>query len=79
MPTIETLREMGVNLENHEEFNIEKMENRAEDFNDMPTLRKRVKRFDEEVAPPFVSISIAKLKNLRLKRFEKKEEDNMEN
>ena len=44
------LREMGVNLENHEEFNIEKMENRAEDFNDMPTLRKRVKRFDEEVA-----------------------------
>ena len=36
----------------------------------MPTLRKRVKRFDEEVAPPFVNISIAKLKNLRLKRFE---------
>ena len=30
MPTIETLREMGVNLENNEEFNIEKMENRAE-------------------------------------------------
>merc|ERR1712156_1283648 len=72
MPTIETLREMGVNLDNHEEFNIEKMENRAEEFNDMPTLRKRVKRFDEEVAPPFVNISIAKLKNLRLKRFEKK-------
>jgi len=24
MPTIETLREMGVNLEKHEEFNIEK-------------------------------------------------------
>merc|ERR1712200_93912 len=78
MPTIETLREMGVNLENNEEFNIEKMENRAEEFNDMPTLRKRVKRFDEEVAPPFVNISIAKLKNLRLKRFEKEEED-MEN
>ena len=36
----------------------------------MPTLRKRVKRFDEEVAPPFVNISTAKLKNLRLKRFE---------
>ena len=50
MPTIETLREMGVNLENHEEFNIEKMENRSEEFNDTPTLRKRVKRFDEEVA-----------------------------
>merc|ERR1711973_103029 len=57
MPTIETLREMGVNLENNEEFNIEKMENRAEEFNDMPTLRKRVKRFDEEVAPPFVNIA----------------------
>ena len=55
------------------------MENRAEEFNDMPTLRKRVKRFDEEVVPPFVNVSIAKLKNLRLKRFEKKEEDNMEN
>ena len=65
---------MVVNLEDHEEFNIEKMENRAEEFNDMPTLRKRVKRFDEEVAPPFVNISIAKLKNLHLKRFEKKEE-----
>ena len=32
------LGEMGVNLENHEEFNIQKMENRAEEFNDMPSL-----------------------------------------
>merc|ERR1712080_190626 len=79
MPTIETLKAMGVVPENHEEFNIEKMETRAEVYNDMPTLRKRVKRFDEEVAPPFVNISIAKLKNLRLKRFEKKEEGDMEN
>merc|ERR1712080_352540 len=79
MPTIETLKAMGVDPENHEEFNIEKMETRAEVYNDMPTLRKRVKRFDEEVAPPFVNISIAKLKNLRLKRFEKKEEGDMEN
>ena len=43
----------------------------------MSTLRKRVKRFDEEVAPPIVNVSLAKEKNLRLKKFRKEEEENI--
>ena len=47
------------------------------EFNDMNTLRKRVKRFDEEVAPPIVNVSLAKEKNLRLKKFRQEEEENI--
>ena len=35
----------------------------------MPTLKKRSKKFDEEVAPELVNVTEAKLKNLRYKRF----------
>ena len=42
----------------------------------MPQLRKRVKRFDEEVAPPLVNVALAKEKNLRLKKFRQEDEGN---
>ena len=47
------------------------------EYNDMATLRKRVKRFDEEVAPPIVNVSLAKEKNLRLKKFRQEQEENI--
>ena len=37
----------------------------------MPKLRQRVKRFDEEVAPPIVNVALAKIKNMRLEKFTK--------
>ena len=42
----------------------------------MAALRKRVKRFDEEVAPPIVNVSLAKEKNLRLKKFRQEQDEN---
>eukprot|EP00093_Oithona_nana_P005510 05510.XXX_40953_41102_1 [CDS] Oithona nana genome sequencing. len=49
------------------------MEQRAERLSDMNTLRKRKRRFDEELASEFTSVTSAKLKNLRLKRFKQDE------
>ena len=63
-------------MEYNQEFNIEDMERRAETYSDMDTLRKRKRRFDEELANEFTMVTAAKLKNLRFKRF--KEEDDEE-
>ena len=56
-------------VEHFEEFPIQKMEERAERLSDMPLLRKRKYRFDEETATEFTSVTEAKKKNLRLERF----------
>ena len=61
-------------VEYSQEFCIEDMEQRAERLSDMDTLRKRKRRFDEELASEFTSVTSAKLKNLRLKRFKKDEQ-----
>ena len=60
-------------VEYNQEFCIEDMEQRAERLSDMNTLRKRKRRFDEELASEFTSVTSAKLKNLRLKRFKQDE------
>ena len=66
-------------VEHQIEYPIEKMEQRAERLSDMPTLRKRKNRFDEETASEFTSVTEAKIKNLRLKRFKLEEDDVVEN
>merc|ERR1712156_965052 len=49
-------------VEYSQEFCIEDMEQRAERLSDMDTLRKRKRRFDEELASEFTSVTSAKLK-----------------
>ena len=51
------------------EFDVDKMVERAEKFSDVPLLKKRTRRFDDEVAPELVNVRDAKLKNYRFKRF----------
>ena len=58
-----------------EEIDIAKLEERVEKFEDLALLKKRSRKFDEEVAPSLVNISNAKVKNWRLKRFSEEEDD----
>merc|ERR1712029_547604 len=46
-------------VEYSQEFCIEDMEQRAERLSDMDTLRKRKRRFDEELASEFTSVTSA--------------------
>ena len=68
-PDLKVLQEMGVKPENFEEINVEKLEERAELYSDVPTLKKRRRRFEEETAPELVNVTNAKVKNDRLRRF----------
>ncbi len=61
-----------------EEYNIPKMEERAEKLSDVPTLKRRARRFDEETANELVQVREAKLKNLRIKRFKEDEKSSSE-
>ena len=58
-----------------EEIDIAKLEERVEKFEDLALLKKRSRKFDEEVAPSLVNISNAKVKNWRLKRFSEGEDE----
>ena len=60
-----------------EEIDIAKLEERVEKFEDLALLKKRSRKFDEEVAPSLVNISNAKVKNWRLKRFSEGEDEDI--
>ena len=60
-----------------EEIDIAKLEERVEKFEDLALLKKRSRKFDEEVAPSLVNISNAKVKNWRLKRFSEEDDDDI--
>jgi hypothetical protein len=45
------------------------MVKRADTYSDVPTLKRRARRFDEEVADELVQVRNAKVKNYRLKKF----------
>ena len=52
---------ISLNTESYmEEIDIEKLEERVEKFEDLALLKKRSRKFDEEVAPSLVNISNAK-------------------
>ena len=53
-------RAMTVN-EEFEEYDIEKMEMRADKLSDVPQLKKRARRFDEETANELIQVSMIKL------------------
>ena len=57
-----------------EEYDIEQMEGRAERLSDMPAIRWRAGRFEEEVAPEFTMVVRAREMNERLERFREQEE-----
>lgn len=47
------------------EFDVDKFEERARKFSDLPLLKKRSRKFDEEVAPVLVTVNLTDLfKNL---------------
>ena len=57
------------------EFKVEQLENRAKKFTDYEAMKKRSKKFDEEVAPSLQMIREAKIKNRRYDRFAHDNED----
>ena len=57
------------------EFKVEQFENRAKKFTDYEAMKKRSKKFDEEVAPSLQMIREAKIKNRRYDRFARDNED----
>lgn len=75
-PDLQVLLEMGVKPGHFEEINVEKLEERAELYSDVPTLKKRRRRFEEETAYELVNITNAKVKNDRLRRFKQLNENN---
>lgn len=56
-------------VEIYQEYDIDKMEGRAEKFSDVYTLKRRARRFDEETADELVQPRQAQKKNDRFKRF----------
>jgi len=56
-------------VEMYQEYDIDKMEGRAEKFSDVYTLKRRARRFDEETADELVQPKQAQRKNDRFKRF----------
>ena len=57
-----------------EEYDIGKMEGRAERLSDMPPIRWRADRFEEEVAPELTMVARAREMNERLEKFREQEE-----
>ena len=66
--------EDGLVLQYMEEYDIEQMEERAERLSDMPAIRWRADRFEEEVAPELTMVARARDMNERLERFRVQEE-----
>merc|ERR1712126_505636 len=56
-------------MEKFEEYDIEQMKARATKFSDVPCLKRRARRFDEETANELVQVKVAQRKNERFKRF----------
>jgi len=56
-------------VEIYQEYDIDKMEDRAEKFSDVNMLKRRARRFDEETADELVQPKEAQKKNDRFKRF----------
>jgi len=56
-------------VEVYQEYDIDKMEDRAHKFSDVVTLKRRARRFDEETADELVQPKEARRKNDRFKRF----------
>lgn len=67
-----------IEKEDLKEFDVDKMVSRTNRFEDLNTLRKRSKKFNEEVAPSLVKVRDAKLKNLRYDRFKKFDDDELQ-
>ena len=53
----------------YQEYDIDKMKDRANKYSDVPCLKRRARRFDEETANELVQIKEARAKNERFKRF----------
>ena len=65
-------------MECFQEYDIDKMVGRADRLSDVPLLKKRARRFEEETANELVQLKEAKRKNVRFKRFKEEEEEEEE-
>jgi len=56
-------------IEVYQEYDLDLMKERADKYSDVPSLKRRARRFDEETANELVQVKEARAKNQRFKRF----------
>jgi len=62
-------------MEIFQEYDIGKMKDRASKYSDVPCLKQRARRFDEETANELVMVNEARAKNRRFDRFKLGEQE----